>query len=132
MSQENVDVVQRAISAYNRRDVEAMRALGAPDIQLDWSASRGLEAGIYQGREANIAFYENFFDTFEQFVIEPEQFIEVGDCVVVPNASRVRGRDGVETVARSAFLFEVRSGSIVRIHLYQELREALEAAGEPG
>ena len=129
MSQENLDVVQRAISAYNRRDLEAIRAFGDPEIQLDWSASRGLEARIYEGLEATIDFYRNFFDTFERIIIEPDRFIESGDFVVVPNSSQLRGRDGVETFARSTFLFEVRSSLVVRICLYHETREALAAAG---
>jgi ketosteroid isomerase-like protein len=131
MSQETVDLVRRAIGAYNRRDLEAIRALNDPEMHLDWSASRGLEAGNYHGREATIGFYRNFFETFERVVIEPERFIESGDSVVVPNTARLQGRDGVETVARSALLFEIRSGRIVRVRLYQETREALEALGLP-
>jgi ketosteroid isomerase-like protein len=131
MSRENLDVVRRAISAYNRRDLEAIRSVGDPEIQLDWSASRGLEARIYQGREATIGFYENFFNTFERVAIEPERFIESGDSVVVPNSTQMRGRDGVETLARSTLLFELRNGLIIRICLYQELRAALAAVGMP-
>jgi ketosteroid isomerase-like protein len=129
MSEENVEVVRRAIAAYNRRDFDAMRALNHPDMELDWSASRGLEAGIYQGLEEVLRFYQNFLQTFEEVLIEPDRFIESGDSVIVPNSARVRGRDGIETVARSALVFEVRSGRLARICLYQETREALEAAG---
>jgi ketosteroid isomerase-like protein len=129
MSRENLDLVRRAISAYNRRDIDAIRTVGDPEIQLDWSASRGLEARIYEGREATIGFYENLFNTFERVVIEPERFIESGDSVVVPTSTRMRGRGGVETLARSTLLFELRNGLIVRIRLYQELRDALAAVG---
>ena len=61
-------------------------------------------------------------------MIEPEDFIESGDLVVVPNTGRVRGRDGIHAVVRSAILFEVRGDRITRIRLYQEKSEALEAA----
>jgi len=129
MSQENVEIVRRAIAAYNRRDFEAMGALNHPDVELDWSASRGLEAGVYQGWGEVMRFYQNFLGTFQGVVIEPDRFIESGNLVVVPNTAQIRGRDGIETVARSAFVFEVRSGRLARICLYQETREALEAAG---
>jgi len=124
-----VEVVRLALDAYTRRDFEALRALNHSDVELDWSASRGLLAGVYQGREEVFEMYRDFLGTFEEIVIEPERFIESGDSVVVPNTAQVRGRDGIETVARSALLFEVRDGRIVRICLYQETREALEAAG---
>jgi ketosteroid isomerase-like protein len=129
MSQENVEFVKSAIDAYNRRDFEAMRGMNNPDVQLDWSASRGLEAGVYQGVEEVLAFYRNFLETFDDVDIEPDRFIESGDSVVVPNTAHIRGRDGIETVARSAFVFEIRNGLIARIRLYQETHEALDAVG---
>jgi ketosteroid isomerase-like protein len=129
MSQENVEVVRAAIDAYNRRDFEAMRALNHPDVELDWSASRGLAAGVYRGEENVFGLYRDYFGTFEEVVIEPDRFIEAGDSVVVPNSAQVRGRDGIKTVARSALVFELRGGRLTRICLYQETREALEAAG---
>jgi ketosteroid isomerase-like protein len=129
MSQENVEIVQRSIAAYNRRDFEALRELSHPELEVDWSASRGLEAGVYRGLEEVLRFYQGFLDTFEQVDVEPNRFIKSADSVVVPNTAYVRGRDGIETVARSAFIFEVRGGLVARICLYQEMHEALEAAG---
>jgi ketosteroid isomerase-like protein len=126
---ENVELVKRSLVAYSGRDFEAMRGMNHPDVELDWSASRGLEPGVYQGVEAVLGFYRNFLDTFETIAIEPDRFIESGDSVVVPNTAYLRGRDGIETVARSAFIFELQGGLITRICLYQETREALEAAG---
>jgi ketosteroid isomerase-like protein len=126
MSRENIEVVKSAIAAYNRRDFDAIREVSQPDVQLDWSASRGLEAGIYRGQDETIRFYEEFLGTFEEVDVEPEHFIESGDSVIVPNTTRVHGRDGIETVARSAFVFEVRDGLIARVRLYQETEEALE------
>jgi hypothetical protein len=66
---------------------------------------------------------------FEQVDVEPNRFINSGDSVIVPNTAYVRGRDGIETVAGSTFIFEVRSGLVARICLYQEMHDALEAAG---
>lgn len=127
MSRGTVEVVKEGIAAYNRRDLDAIRALNHPDIELDWSASRGLEAGVYQGSDEVVGFYENFLGTFEEVHIEPDRFIESGASVVVPNVARIRGRDGIETVARSAFVFEIRGDRIARICLYQDTRDALDA-----
>jgi hypothetical protein len=43
MSQEDVELVQRQIEAYNRRDFDALRALNHAEVEVDWSAARGLE-----------------------------------------------------------------------------------------
>jgi ketosteroid isomerase-like protein len=126
---ENVELVKRSLVAYSGRDFEGIRGMSHPDLQLDWSASRGLEAGVYQGVDEVIGFYGNFLDTFEKIAIEPGRFIESGDLVVVPNTAYLRGRDGIETTARSALVFELHGGLITRICLYQETQEALEAVG---
>jgi ketosteroid isomerase-like protein len=34
MSQENVEIVTRALDAYGRRDLELLRALNDPDVEL--------------------------------------------------------------------------------------------------
>jgi hypothetical protein len=47
MSRENVEVVRAALDAYTRRDFGALRALNHSHVELDWSASRGLAAGLY-------------------------------------------------------------------------------------
>ncbi len=128
MSETNVEVVRRSLTVYNRGDFEEFDEINHPDVEVDWSASRGLEAEVYRGKEEVLRFYREFLEMFEVH-IEPERFVESGDWVVVPNTTRVRGRDGIETVARSAFAFEVRDGRIALIRLYQETEEALESVG---
>jgi len=129
MSQENIDLVKRSIEAFNRPDFDALREVTHADVQLDWSESLGLEAGIYRGITEVLGFYENFLGTFEAVDLEPDRFIESGDSVVVPNTAHIRGRDGIETIARSTLVFEVRDRMIVRIRLYQQTDDALEAVG---
>jgi ketosteroid isomerase-like protein len=129
MSQENVELVRRAFDAYNRRDRDTLQALHHPDIELDWSASVGPESRIYRGREQAGDFYDDFLDMFERVHLVPERFIEAGDAVVVPNSAELRGRDGIQMVARSTWVYEVRGGRIARVRFYQKTADALEAVG---
>src|SRR4051794_14974441 len=129
MSQQNIEVVRQALHAYTRRDVDALRALADPGVELDWSASRGWLAGVYRGIDESLRFYAGYFEAFEQIVIEPDRLIEAGDSVVVPNVSHQRGRDGIEVSARSTLVFTLENHMLVRICLYQETEEALEAVG---
>jgi hypothetical protein len=69
MSQQNVTVAMRAVDAYNQRDLGSMRALADPDMEMDWSASRGVEAGVYKGIDAALRFYQSYFDAFEEIQI---------------------------------------------------------------
>jgi ketosteroid isomerase-like protein len=118
MSRETVEIVRRSIDALNRRDLDAAFRYLDPEIDVDWSLFRGLEAGGYREEPAARGFW-----------ITPLEFIDAGDRVIVPNSTLLCGRDGVEAVARSAPVVTVRSGRIVAWTLYQEKADALEAVG---
>jgi len=129
MSQENVEVVRRAINAFNERDVDDMVRDWDPEIEVDWSQSRGLEAGIYRGQEAVLGLWRTFLETFDRATVAPDEFIECREHVVVPNRAHFRGRSHMEVEAQSALVVTLRNGRIVKWRLYQERAEALEAVG---
>ena len=129
MSQENVEIVRQAIVAYGRRDLDALRLFAHPNAELDWSASSSSLARIYRGFDDAVHFYREYYEIFESTVVEPEEFIETGDLVIVPNTAYQRGRDGITTSARSTLVFAVHNQRITRICLYQETGEALKAVG---
>ena len=49
MSQENVEIVRSSLEAFSRRDVEALRSLNDPGLELDWSESKAWYADVYRG-----------------------------------------------------------------------------------
>ena len=61
--------------------------------------------------------------------MEPHEFIEAGDLVVVPPTTHGKGRDGIEVVSRATFVWTIRNGAIERVSMYQERQDALEAVG---
>ena len=129
MSQENVEVVRRFFDAFTRRDVEALRALHDPDVELDWSASPGVQAGVYRGIDAVLRVYTDAFDGWEEILIEPDCLMDAGESVVVPNIGRLRGREGIEVSAQSTVVFTVRERKLIRVCLYQKTEQALNAVG---
>jgi ketosteroid isomerase-like protein len=126
---ENVEIVRRSLDAYCRRDVDTLRMLNHPGLELDWSASRGSLAGVYRGFDEALRFYAEYYEVFEATAVEPDRFLETGDFVVVPNVVHQRGRDGIEVSARSTIVFAIHNGQITRICLYQDEGEALKAVG---
>jgi ketosteroid isomerase-like protein len=128
MSGENVDVVRRHVEAWNRRDLQTWLALFSSDAEIDWSRARGPFKGVYRGREGQQAFWSVWL-TFDWGEIETHDITEAGSEVVVPNSTTFRGREGIEVVARSTFVFTVENGQITRYQLFQDRADALEAAG---
>jgi len=129
MSQENVEVVQRHAKAWNRRDLMAWSASLSSSAEIDWSRARAPFRGVYRGHDEHETFWNVFWSTFEDVQLETHSFTEVGSEVVVPNTAHIRGRDGIEVVARSTFVLTVENGQITRLRLFQEQAEALESVG---
>jgi ketosteroid isomerase-like protein len=129
MSQESVEIVRRAFDAFNRRDIHAALQDVYPEIELDWSRSAGLEAGVYPGFEASRAFWSNFLQMFDPFIITPEEFIECGEHVVVPNHTRAWGRDGIKVEAHAVTVVTLHNGRIAVWRLYKDRSDALKAVG---
>jgi ketosteroid isomerase-like protein len=130
MSQENVEKVRRGFAEYNRGDVEGALQEWAPHAVWDWSNGHGFDAGVYRGRDEIRAFWQQRSAAWEEDRLEIVDLVEVGDDrVIVENVAYLRGRDGIEVEARSAWLVTFQDGEQISLTLYQTMREALEAAG---
>src|SRR4026208_2442045 len=94
MSQENVEVVRRAVEAWNRRDRRAWLALFRSDAELDWSRARGPLKGVYRGHRELEAFSNELWSTFEDARLETYGWAEAGSEIVYSNTVHMPGRQG--------------------------------------
>jgi ketosteroid isomerase-like protein len=129
MSPENVEIVRRAIDAFDQRDLDAALREVDPEVEVDWSRSAGLEAGIYRGYQAVRGFWSTFLEMFDQISTTADELIESGEHVLVALRSRGQGRGGIVVEAKSVSVVTVREGRIVQWRLYAERAEALKAMG---
>lgn len=130
MSQENVEGVRRGTEAYNRGDLDGTLADWAEHAVLDWSRSRGPDAGVYRGRDEIRAFLAQFRGTFQDVQVEIIELRELKEGLVLyDNLAHATGRDGVETEARTSWIFAVEDGDYAHVTMYQSKQEALAAAG---
>jgi len=128
MSQGNVAIARAFLDAYNREDFDAVLNHAAPDFVLDFSRALGPYRGVYQRHEIR-DFLQELNATFESVRFEAQDFIEADDWVVVPLTIQFEGREGITVKADTTNLWKFRDGAVVRVVLYQELDEALEAVG---
>lgn len=130
MSQENLETVRRASELLERREWEGMGDLFDPNVELHGTVG-GLEEGkVLHGLIQIVgAFDAEGEDVWEEHRIEPQEFIDAGDRVVVLQREYQRSKSGVELVADTATILDLRDGRIVRIQGYMNPTEALEAAG---
>jgi ketosteroid isomerase-like protein len=128
MSQENVEVVNANIDAFNREDWDVFFKDAAPGFELDLSRAVGPWRGVF-GLDQSRRVVVEFRETWESARLEPHEFIEAGDLVVVPLTMHGKGREGIEITASTTWVWTIRDGAIGRVSMYQERQEALEAAG---
>jgi len=131
MSQDHVEVVRRAIAAFNRGELDGLAATYDwydPDVEF-FEDPHHPEA-VQRGADAIESYFRNFVDLFDDYSIEIEEIVDAGDQVVVFNRQRGRGKgSGAEVDVSSAWVFGFREGRISRITPYWERSEALAAAG---
>jgi ketosteroid isomerase-like protein len=128
MSQENMEVVRRTVDAFNRGDLNGTLENWATDAVWDWSNSHGFDAGVYRGHGEIREFVQRFLETFDEVRFELGDPVDVEDGLLVENVAYMRGRDGIEVQARSAWLVTIRDGEQTSLTLYQTKQDALEAA----
>ena len=124
MSQENVELVRRIYEAWQRE--ESARDFLAPDIEYV-NPDYAVEPGTKRGRKMLGMVRE----TYEDFAIQPERFIDgPGAHVVVLAAYSGTGRGSrVPVEGEQGHVWTIRDGLAVRFEWFQSHREALEAAG---
>ena len=90
MSGENVELVRRAIEAYNRRDLDGWLEEWAPDVVVDWSNARSFDAGVYRGHEEIRALANGFLSAFDEVRFELVDPVEVEEGVLITENATAR------------------------------------------
>ena len=131
MSRESLEVVREVVATWNSRDLE--RWLGCWDPVCEWLPRlRGQVEGAqtYQGHEGLRRYWEEDDAVWDEFHVEPHDFREAGNEVIVSGTGTARGKEsGLEITAPLAFRFRVRDGRIVHGQSYLDVEEALRSVG---
>jgi ketosteroid isomerase-like protein len=129
MSQENVEVVTRAIDAINRRDIDGYLACCTEDVQLVTPVAD--VAGAYDGPTGIRRFFTDIADAAPDFKIVTERLEAVGlDCVL--GFMRVTGTgraSGIPIENPTGNVYDFADDRIRRIRIFFDRDQALEAAG---
>ena len=131
MSKENVNVVREAFESFMGGDREKTAQLVDPEVEFHGTVGGLQEGQIAHGQsQIDKQFEEEDLEAWEERRLEPEEFIDAGDDVVVLLHEYRRGRgSGVELETDTAVVVAVREGRVVRIQGYMDRDAALEAAG---
>src|SRR4051812_8127194 len=123
MSQENVEMVRSLWEPFKGVDLtavdwddEAIRGMTegvwGPEVELRWARS-GPEARVYQGRDGVIQAFREWVEPFSEYYIEPLDFIEQEDRVIIPQRQwGVGSTSGISVELEVTHIYEVRDNQI--------------------
>ncbi len=118
----NVDTARSAYEAFGRGDLAALKEMLTEDGT--WLTSDELPlGGETRGRDAIIENFAQIPNYWSSFSVEPEEFIEAGDWVVVRGTQRI-GNDRGSAEAPFAHLMKLEDGKVARGEFYADSAKA--------
>ena len=128
MSQQNVEIASRAIAAINDRDVDAYLALCSPDVEMI------NQVAAIEGPNRGEVGIRNFFQAIDEaatrFELEVKRLQPLDDNRVLGSLTLVlETKRGYRDRQAMTTLYELEGGKLLRVRVFTDHAEALEAAG---
>jgi uncharacterized protein len=130
--EQDVERLRDAYQAFNAGGVEAFLERLTPDFQVRDRDSSPDRQTRY-GREGIIQLFDSYMEAFDALRLEPEEFIEAGDQIVVSLRQWIRGKgSGAEVVGHIAHVWTLRGPDIYRLRIFGDKDRALDALRAEG
>jgi|RhiMetdeSRZDD1v2_1073273.scaffolds.fasta_scaffold421965_3 ketosteroid isomerase-like protein len=130
MSQENVEIVKSLFAAFAERDFDAAAKVMHPEVEILPAIVGGPERTVYRGVDGNRQFWEDIDAAWSEFVIEVEEFRDLGEQVLVLGRATARGPgSGISLDQAGGWVADLRGGRVLQFRSFSSRQEALEAAG---
>jgi ketosteroid isomerase-like protein len=127
MSEENVEVVRRAVEEFNDAGAAGPRFDEAFDRQIEFHD----EVGTCEGREELVSYLEGFAEAIGGLHVDIEETWNLGETIVLAVAQSGTGSASHVPVAQPfTWVLEFEGGPrCVRWRIYADRQRAFEAAG---
>jgi ketosteroid isomerase-like protein len=129
VSQENVEIVRKAIDAFSRGDVDAFALLVTPDIE--WTTGLGaIEGEVFHGTEGVETYFARLNSAWESFCFLAQDYRDHGELVVVLGELEGRSRGSAfPVISPVGAVWELCDAKIWRLRAYLDHAKALRVAG---
>ncbi|HEY6637079.1 MAG TPA: nuclear transport factor 2 family protein [Solirubrobacterales bacterium] len=120
MSEENVEVVRKALDAFNafmsRGDTELIEELFDPEVRIEPLLAGAVEGAVYRGRAGVLEFGSQLNEIFAEYHADYSRIEEFGEVLLASGKTTARGRAGGVPVEQPVFsAVRLRQGKIIYV-----------------
>jgi ketosteroid isomerase-like protein len=126
MAASDIEIVRRAFADWSRGDLAAVLAVCDPEITLHDPGRTGTS---FQGHDGLMRFWQEWLESWDDYHIEPTEFVEAGGEIFVAAGQAGRGRSGIEVGQELFQVFRLRGGKVVEWRIYADPTEARRSVG---
>jgi ketosteroid isomerase-like protein len=128
MSEENVEIVREIYRAWERGDFSSNEWA---DPEIEFHLRAGPDEAVHHGVEAMGHAWREWLGAWDEFRVEVEKFLDLGDDILVLVKFGGRGKTSGTPVEGllGGNLLSFRNGKVVRLVTFTDRNDALEAAG---
>jgi ketosteroid isomerase-like protein len=126
----DIDVVKEVYAAFAARDIERVEALLDPEVVFI-AVTGGIigRTEPYRGHEGMREYFSDVARVWDELVLTPREFEEVGDAILV--TGRVSARSPSRMISGSTgWVWRVRNGLVVYVRVYASAAEARSAVSQ--
>jgi ketosteroid isomerase-like protein len=134
MSQENLELVSRAVEAFNQGGLNSDDAQAFMDDEIVFEEPPEQPAPrVARGRAEATEMFSQFEEAWEEHHTEVQELRAIDDeRVLLLTIERFRGRDGIEVEQPCGSIITLSDAKIVRMQSFWEQSTALKAAADGG
>ena len=119
----NTEILRRGYEAFERGDMSEVFRMFAPDVE--WTTPEGMSefgiGGVHKGHEEVATFFGRLPGVFGELRVEPRQFVEQDDHVVVLGTHHVRTLAGAAADYRFAHAWTMSDGLATRFEEFVDM-----------
>jgi ketosteroid isomerase-like protein len=125
----NVDLLRPIYMQWSRGNWRPRFDVYDAHMEWGWSDEFPGLAGVYEDHRDPNARLRAWLDEWEDWRAEADDYLEIGNHVVVLASYHGRGRgSGAPIHQQGAHVFELRNGKVVRLEIFATREKAIESA----
>jgi ketosteroid isomerase-like protein len=128
MAQEDVESVKAAYEAFGRGDLEGAAANFTEDVEW-WSSDEIPNGGRIVGKAQVVESWSKIPENWSEFSVQPDEFIDGGDKVIVLGTQRGRSTNGGSFESPFAHVLWSSGGKVSRAQFHTDSAQGVKALG---